>query len=271
MDLLVERPEGLGFRHDLVREAIYAGLPERAARDLLAQVHDRAVEPVLRLCLAQSLLGRGRLAEALDELDRASRSDVLPVVDRARLRAWAAKCLMLLGRVDESARTAELAIADAREAGDDFARCLAGAVLGLITNFAGDFRRALEQVEAAIAVADREGTGDAHRFPLNLYKAALLLDVDDLPAAQAAVDRGRRLSEQLGTAWNLPIYHLITSVGPFWADDWDDAVSEFEAGRELADEIGGRIGMVAAGAPVTQRAGRRGRPPPEPRPLSGGR
>lgn len=342
MDLLVERPESLAFRHDLVREAIYAGLPdsvrralhleaasvleaagrreavadhllrgaspgdagavrwlhdaaraagprapqvslqlldralelvdptdpfcdrlladrvailtwageaaevERAARDLLAQVHDPAVEPVLRLCLAQSLLGRGRLAEALDELDQASRSDALSVVDRARFRAWAAKCLMLLGRVDESARTAELAIADAEEAGDDFARALAGAVLGLMTNFAGDFRRALEQVDAAIALADREGTGDAHRFPLNLYRAALLLDVDDLPGAQAAVDRGRRLSEQLGTAWNLPMYHLITSVGRFWAGEWDDAVSEFEAGRELADEIGGRIGMVAA-------------------------
>jgi DNA-binding CsgD family transcriptional regulator len=219
---------------------------ERAARDLLSQVHDPAVEPVVRLCLAQSLLGRGRLTEALEELEGASRSPALSVVDRARFRAWAAKCLMLLGRVDDAAQTARLAIADAEQAGDDFARCLAGAVLGLMTNFAGDFRPALEQVEEAIAVADREGTGNAHRFPLNLYKAALMLDVDDIDGAQQAVERGRRLSEQLGTAWNLPMYHLISAVGLFWSGAWADAVSEFEAGRELADEIGGRIGMVAA-------------------------
>lgn len=219
---------------------------ERLSRALLDRIHDVSTEPFVRLCLAQSLLGRGRLLDALAELNAAIDSPVLLATERARFRAWASKCLMLLGRTPEAADVARLAIAEAEHAGDSFARCLATAVLALMTNFAGDFHRALELADQAIALAHQDGSGNAHRFPLHLYQAALLLDVDQLDEAKKAVARGRRISEELGTAWNLPMYHLISSVGLFWSGEWDDAVAEFEAGRELSDEIGGRIGMVAA-------------------------
>lgn len=219
---------------------------ERISRELLGRVHDPSTEPLVRLCLAQSLLGRGRLVEALQELNAAIESPVLSVAERARFRAWASKCLMLLGQTPEAAEVARLAIGEAERAKDTFARCLATGVLALMTNFAGDFRGALELAEEAIAIADRDGSEDAHRFPLHLYQAALLLDVDELDKAKEAVGRGRRISEQLGTAWNLPMYHLIAAVHLFWSGEWDDAVAEFEAGRELSEEIGGRIGLVAA-------------------------
>ena len=219
---------------------------ERLSRALLDRVHDASTEPVVRLCLAQSLLGRGKLHDALRELNAAIDSPALLATQRARFRAWAAKCLMLLGRTGEAANVARLAIHEAEDADDTFARCLGTAVLALMTNFAGDFARALELAEQAITIAHQDGSGDAHRFPLHLYQAALLLDMDECDEAKEAVARGRRISEELGTAWNVPMYHLISAVGHFWSGEWDDAIAEFEAGRELSDEIGGRIGMVAA-------------------------
>lgn len=219
---------------------------ERISYELLGRLHDPSTEPLVRLCLAQSLLGRGRLVEALRELNAAIESRVLSVAERARFRAWASKCLMLLGQTPQAAEVARLAIGEAKNAGDTFAHSLATAVLALMTNFAGDFRAALTLADEAIAIADQDGTEDAHRFPLHLYQAALLLDVDELNKAKEAVGRGRRISEQLGTAWNLPMYHLISAVHLFWSGEWDDAIAEFEAGRELSEEIGGRIGMVAA-------------------------
>jgi DNA-binding CsgD family transcriptional regulator/tetratricopeptide (TPR) repeat protein len=219
---------------------------ERLSRALLDRVHDPSTEPLVRLCLAQSLLGRGRLLDALGELNAAIDSPALLATQRARFRAWASKCLMLLGRTPEAADVARLAIEEAERAGDTSARCLATAVLALMTNFAGDFRQAVELAEQAITIAHQDESGDAHRFPLHLYQAALLLDVDEPDEAKAAVVRGRRISEDLGTAWNLPMYHLISAVRLFWSGEWDDAIAEFEAGRELSDEIGGRIGMVAA-------------------------
>src|ERR687885_741412 len=108
---------------------------------------------------------------------------------RARFRAWAAKCLMLLGRTPEAADVARQAITEAERAGDTFARCLGTAVLALMTNFAGDFARALELADRAITIAHLDGSGDAHRFPLHLYQAALLLDVDELDEAKVAVAR----------------------------------------------------------------------------------
>jgi DNA-binding CsgD family transcriptional regulator len=68
-----------------------------------------------------------------------------------------------------------------------------------------------------------------------------LLDTDRLAEGQAALQRGRRLSEELGVKRDLPFYHWALAAGHLWAGDWDDALAECQACLELADEYGMRL------------------------------
>ena len=81
----------------------------------------------------------------------------------------------------------------------------------------------------------------AHRFPVNLFLGGCLLDTDQLEAAQVALERGRRLAEQLGAKRDLPFYHWALAAGHLWVGDWDDALAECQACLELADEYGMRL------------------------------
>jgi DNA-binding CsgD family transcriptional regulator len=68
-----------------------------------------------------------------------------------------------------------------------------------------------------------------------------LHDNDRVVEGQAALQRGRRLSEQLGTKRDLPFYHWALAAGHLWAGDWDDALAECQACLELAEEYGMRL------------------------------
>ncbi len=58
------------------------------------------------------------------------------------------------------------------------------------------------------------------------------------PAGRSSLRTGRQLSEDLGVRWPLPTYQVFLAFERFMAGDWDDALTELEAGFELAEEIG---------------------------------
>jgi DNA-binding CsgD family transcriptional regulator len=93
----------------------------------------------------------------------------------------------------------------------------------------------------AVRLADLSAGLQAHRFPLNLFLGGCLLDTDQLEAGQAALQRGRRLAEQLGAKRDLPFYHWALAARHLWAGDWDDALAECQACLELAHEYGMRL------------------------------
>jgi tetratricopeptide (TPR) repeat protein len=79
---------------------------EGVCRAVLARTHDPDTDATLRLCLVQTLLGRGRIEEALEEMDAAVASQQLSAIERVRLQAFRASALASLGQLDAAAETA---------------------------------------------------------------------------------------------------------------------------------------------------------------------
>jgi DNA-binding CsgD family transcriptional regulator len=218
---------------------------EQLCREVLARGHDPAVDSLLRLCLGQALVARGRGEEALKEADAAAAAPDLSDVERARLWAWASMGRLSLGDLDGAVRLADLVVSASPEGADDLARCIALTTLATARNFRGRFAEAVRLAEAAVQVADRSpGWAAAHRFHVHFFLAIFLLEVDRLEEAQRALQRGRHLSEELGAKWSLPIYQWASALARFVAGDWEDASAECEACLELAEDLGTRHGVL---------------------------
>jgi DNA-binding CsgD family transcriptional regulator/tetratricopeptide (TPR) repeat protein len=214
---------------------------ETACREVLGGVHDPGLDGMLRLCLMQTLVGRGRIREALREADAAVASPQLFDGDRVRFDAFKASALASFGELEAAGETAARVRPAAEEAGDDLAACICLATLALVTNLGGDFVGALELATEAVRLADRSAGLQAHRFPLNLFLGGCLHDTDRLDEGQAALHRGRRLSEELSAKRELPLYYWGLAQGCLWSGAWDDALAECQACLELADEYGMRL------------------------------
>jgi tetratricopeptide (TPR) repeat protein len=79
---------------------------EAVCREVLARPHDTDIDTTLRLCLVQTLLGRGRIQEALQEVEMAVASQQLSDPERVRLQAFKASALTSLGQLDAAAASA---------------------------------------------------------------------------------------------------------------------------------------------------------------------
>jgi DNA-binding CsgD family transcriptional regulator/tetratricopeptide (TPR) repeat protein len=218
---------------------------EVVCREVLARAHDpdtnTDTDATLRLCLVQTLLGRGRLQEAIKEADAALASPQLPASDWVRLQAFKTSALASSGQLDAAAETSAQVRAVAEEVGDDLARCICVATLALVANLGGDFMGALELAVEAVRIADQSAGLQAHRFPVNLYLGGCLHDTDRLAEGQAALQRGRRISEELGAKRELPLYYWGLAQGCMWLGEWDDALAECQACLELAAGYGMRL------------------------------
>jgi len=77
---------------------------EATCREVLARTHDRDTAAMLRLCLMQTLLGRGRIEQALQEVETAVASQQLSDPERVRLQAFQASALASLGLPEHGLR-----------------------------------------------------------------------------------------------------------------------------------------------------------------------
>jgi DNA-binding CsgD family transcriptional regulator/tetratricopeptide (TPR) repeat protein len=214
---------------------------EATCREVLARTHDRDTAAMLRLCLMQTLLGRGRIEQALQEVETAVASQQLSDPERVRLQAFQASALASLGQLDAAADTATRTRPAAAEVGDDLAGCICVATLALVANLGGDFLRALGLAVEAVRSADQSASLLAHRFPVSLFLGGCLHDTDRLAEGQVALQRGRRISEELGIKRELPLYYWGLAQGCLWLGEWDDALAECQACLELAGEYGMRL------------------------------
>jgi DNA-binding CsgD family transcriptional regulator/tetratricopeptide (TPR) repeat protein len=219
----------------------HLGDAEAICGEVLGRAHDPALDGTLRLCLVQALVGRGRLEEALREAAAATASPTLSGVERARFQAFMAMAQTSSGQLQAAAQTAARAQAAAEQVGDDLAGAISLASLALVTNLGGDFTGALALAEHAVQRGDRSEGLQAHRFPLNLFLGGCLHELDRVEEGQAALQRGRRLAEELGAKRELPLYYWALAQGCFWTGEWDDALAECQACLELAEEYGMRL------------------------------
>ncbi len=237
--LLAERASSLLLAGEI-------GDAEAACRQLLDGTHDRLLEGPVRICLGHALLAAGRARDALAELERAGACAGLTGTARAHGLAWASFACVMLGDLDRAAAVAEQARSAAAAAGDHLALSIALTSLAGAAEFSGQLAEALEIIDDAVRLADQCPAREGHRFQVHLPRAHILLELDRLEEARAALESARRISDEFGVRWHLPSYQAARGVERFIAGEWDDAIAELEASVALAAETGSKYSLMYA-------------------------
>jgi len=219
---------------------------EAACRAVLDRGHDLLVEGPVRICLGHALLAHGQGRDALRELDGAVESASLTGAERAYGLGWASFARLWLGDLDGAAASAERARSAAAAAEDHLSTSIAVASLGLVSEWRGHLRVALEIIDDALRLADHSVASQGHSYPVCLARGHILIELDRPEEARAALETARRISEQSGVRWFLPSYQAARGVEHFIAGQWDDAIAELEASVGQADETGRKYGLVYA-------------------------
>ncbi|MGH8922559.1 MAG: hypothetical protein ACRD0H_30185, partial [Actinomycetes bacterium] len=212
-------------------------------RDLLDRHHDQEIDTPARLALGQTLLLQGHTAAAV-ELLTGGRGPA----EQPQLLAEAALARLARGDLDAAARDAEHARDAGDRLGDDPAVCLALCVESAVVGLRGHTREALTLAERALEVATWSPARETRRHPPQFFLGLLLIDLDRPEEGQRMLETARRVGEDLGMVWDLPLYHLFCGIGHFHHGDYDDAAAEAEASLALNAEAGTRINAVWAQA-----------------------
>ena len=211
-----------------------------AARQMCAALLERAhagdAEGPARLCLGYALVAQSQHRDALPELERAAGSPVLTGAERAGARAWAGYARLATADLYGAA----VAAGEARSAApaDPLVTSVAIATQALVTVHRWHPASALEIIDDAVRLAGQSPGRQGHRFPIHITRGFILTELDRLDEARSTLDTGRRIGEEPGIGWQLPNYQMISAVTCFLAGDWDDALAEVEAAREMTDETG---------------------------------
>lgn len=217
-------------------------------RALLERPHQPDVHVATCFSLARALLLQGQSRACIDLLAPSAADPALPTAERPRFLAEI--CLAHL--VGAEIVQAGDAAAEARQAGEDLAddasTCLAMNVQAVVLGLVGRIGPAIELAEQAVAKAVASADREACRIPPQLMLAGLLMDVDRLDEGRRLLETARCISEQFGTVWDQPVYHLLSGKAHFQAGDYDDAVAEVEIGLALGEEVGTRVNVVWAHA-----------------------
>jgi DNA-binding CsgD family transcriptional regulator len=215
---------------------------KQLCRTLLERPHAREAEGPARLCLGYALVAQSQQREALPELERAAKSPALTDAERAGARAWAGYARLSMADLDGASATASEALSAAPA--DHLATSVALATHALVAVHRRHLTDALEIIDEAVSLADQSPGRQGHRFPIHATRGFILTELDRLDDARSTLDIGKRISEELGIRWHLPNYQMISAVTRFIAGEWDDAIAEVEATRELVDETGESYSLI---------------------------
>lgn len=219
---------------------------ETRLRDLLNRPHDYEVDAPARLALGQTLLMQGHADTAAELLEDTRGSP--GGVQRPQVLAEAALARLVRGELDVAARDAEHAREAGRQLGDDPAVCLALCVESVVVGLRGYTRQALQLAERALQIATRSPARETGRRPVQFFLGMLLLDLDRPHEGRRMLATARRVSENLGMMWDLPLYHLLNGIGHYHHGDLDDAAAEAQTSVALNDEAGTHLNAVWAQA-----------------------
>ena len=176
---------------------------EATCRALLDRGHDPAADGPARIVLGHALIGQGRTAEGLTELERAQQSPGLTGAERARAQAWAAMARLSLGDLPGAAAAAEHARSAA--SGDPLATSMAMLALADTAEWSGHLCAALEIIDEAVRLADESPARLGHRYPLQAARGHILMELDRFADARQTLDAAGgpvRNSASAGTSTN---------------------------------------------------------------------
>ncbi len=212
------------------------GEAEACARDALGSRVDAEAAVALRSGLLRALTWQGRPAEALAQLGLQPEESVAGD-GAAMLAAETALAAQLAFQFPVAGPAVSRAEQLARATGDDVALCQALSVKAWLTHFTGQPHDAAETALQAVALADLSPGRVGHRSHPHFFTGMPLVALDRLDEAVSHLQQGRRIAEDHGHIWSLPLYHAHLGVARFVAGNWDVAAAELEASRSLADEI----------------------------------
>ncbi|HUK67680.1 MAG TPA: AAA family ATPase [Streptosporangiaceae bacterium] len=213
-------------------DALYRTGNAAEAEQVANQALAHAVEPDLVVdlhwTLAQCRMRVGRFAESLATLDQALASPGISARHRARLLVLAARTHDHLGDVEKAGRVAATALAEASEAGDNWAMGWALHVLTIVASVPAQMTDALPLFDRALAVTQGDPALIDLRLLLQINKAVTLGEFDRYEEAFAAARQARRLADQVGTVIRLVQAHSALGQLLFETGQWAEAMAEVE-------------------------------------------
>jgi DNA-binding CsgD family transcriptional regulator len=255
---LLRRALELASPTDPQRDLVYARLVDalawsgrlNEAETLADEVLSRPVHPDaeigLRSAISRSLLLLARPHDAIPHEER------LIELHRAegRSAAWplaeSAVCRVFGFDLDGAMRDAEQAIAHGERDDEPMAVILALSVQVFARNAFGESHAAVELATRAVALADDTPGGEGHRLHPHLFRGIALQGLGRHTDTRRALERGRSLGESLGAGWALPIYHFAAALLHWDRGEWDDLLTEIDAGITHSEERAFSIGQAWA-------------------------
>lgn len=71
------------------------------------------------------------------------------------------------------------------------------------------------------------------------------MELDRIDDGLRTLERGLELSEEIGATWSLPFHYHLMMLGRFWSGDWDGALTDYDTGMALAEELGTAHAIMA--------------------------
>ncbi len=222
-DFLVSRLADTLYR---VGEAAEA---EQVANRALAQTVEPDLLVDLHWTLAQCRMRVGEFEESLATLDDALVSPGISARHRARLLVLAARTHSNRGDFETAGEVAEVALAVASEAGDNWAMGWALHVLTIVTGVQGQMTDALPLFERALTVTEADPALTDLRILLQINQAVTLGNLDQYDEAIGAARQALYLADQAGTAIRRAQAHSALGELLFDTGRWTEALAEVEA------------------------------------------
>ena len=197
---------------------------------------DVATEAAILLGLAESLKHSGQDNAVIEYTGRALEKMGISPADTAKLLAIRAHAMLNTGDIDKVEQTARRGVGEAVASGDHGAHVFCLIALGIVEQSRGNLEAGIEQLRAAVQVAETAGADTVHRHP-QLWLGQSLTTVDRLEEAAVVLGRARRETEQLGTAWAQPLYHFGQAELWLARGRLADAQAEAEAGLGKTEQL----------------------------------
>ena len=223
-----------GARHDRLAARLSDALyrvgdvtgAERVASHALAHVVEPDLFVDLHWTLAQCRMRKGSFRESMTTIERALAVPGISARHRSRLLVLAARAHCYFGEIEKAAEVATAALADASEAGDDWAIAWALLVLTLVNLEAGRLTDALPLFDRALTATQADPALTDLRLLLQINKSVTLGSLDQYEEALAVAGQAMYLAGQVGTTVRQVQAHSAQGQLLFQTGRWDDALAE---------------------------------------------
>ena len=217
-----DHPRWVDLAARLAQVSFWLGRDEQAGdigREVARRTGDAELVARMTILVLRSAGRMGRPGEALPDAVSALRDERIPLAWRARLGAWSAATLAVVGQVAEARREAHSAMRAGERAADPVAVAYARHALALTTGPA----EAVAHIEAALSSLGEDAESMDVRLLLLNNLLTYLAALSRWEEAEAAQQPALVLAEQVGTFRSAGLLATAAEVA-YMNGRWDDAV-----------------------------------------------